>query len=93
VLLVFAAQENGDLLSLARRAGGVKKAKVPWRGWQANRRGCGTTIIELTGDPLAGQGMLRHKSLQTTLSFYKKKTPLATLKGVLMLSEAANKKD
>jgi integrase len=71
----------------------AKKAKVPWKGWQANRRGCGTAMIELTGDPLAGQGMLRHKSLQTTLSFYKKATPLATLKGVLMLSEAASKKD
>jgi integrase len=84
-----------DLRELGRRVirPAAKASKVKWTGFQSGRRGCATALIELTGDPLAGQGMMRHTSLQVTLAHYKKETPAATVKGVRMLSEAHGRKE
>lgn len=66
--------------------------KAEWKGLYAARRGGSTALVELTGDLLASQGLLRHKSLTTTALFYKKETPKATLDGMLLLEETAGKK-
>jgi hypothetical protein len=54
--------------------------------------GCGTALTELTGNLLGAQGMLRHKTMTTTASFYKKKTPLATLAGMKMLEAVGRRR-
>lgn len=67
-----------------------EKAKVKYRGFQAGRRGGATLLAELEG-PLASQGMLRHKTMATSLSFYVKKSNDVVVRGVKLL-DAANVK-
>ena len=49
-----------------------KGISVKWKGIYSGRRGAATNVIELTGDIALAQQLLRHKSANTTLTFYKK---------------------
>ena len=81
--------EPRDMNEYARR---VIKPLVPgWKGLYSGRRGCATALVELTGDVLAAQGMLRHKSMATLFEHYKRDTPAATVNGMKLLAKAAKK--
>jgi integrase len=63
-----------------------------WKGLYAGRRGGATILTQLTGNAIAAQGLLRHKSLATTLGFYKKETPEVTLAGMKLLEAATGRR-
>ena len=68
--------------------------KERYKGLYSARRGAATELTGLTGNLLSAQGMLRHKNIQTTAAFYKKETPLETLRGMKLLeAEVEKKKD
>lgn len=59
---------------------------VTWTGLYSGRRGACTAIVDLTGGNYAvAQGMLRHKSMTTTLNIYKKSIVPASLKAGMKL--------
>ncbi len=62
-----------------------------WKGLYAGRRGAGTILVGLTGNLIAAQELLRHKSPVTTGLHYKLKTQDALATGMKLLGEAANK--
>jgi integrase len=62
-----------------------KVGATAWKGLYAGRRGAGTTLVELTGNLVAAQELLRHKSLTTTAMFYKKRTQTALSSGMKLL--------
>ena len=68
----------------------LAKKKVVWKGLYAGRRGAGTALVELTGNLVAAQELLRHKSLTTTAQFYKKRTQTALTSGMKLLEAAAS---
>ncbi len=64
---------------------------VPWKELYAGRRGAITAVIDLTnGNYAAGQELARHKSMKTTLDFYKKQTESALANGMRLLEAAAS---
>ena len=66
-----------------------KKSGVMWKGLYAGRRGAATAIIGLTnGNYAAAQELLRHKSMNTTLQFYKKQTKSAVADGLKIMQKA-----
>jgi integrase len=69
----------------------LDKKGLAWKGLYAGRRGAGTMLVELTGNLVAAQELLRHKSLTTTAQFYKKRTQSALTNGMKLLEAAANK--
>jgi integrase len=71
----------------------LKAKNVVWKELYAGRRGAGTAVIELTnGNYAAAQELLRHKSMNTTLAFYKKQTESALMSGMKLLEAAASPK-
>jgi integrase len=64
---------------------------LKWKGLYAGRRGAGTMLVELTGNLVAAQELLRHKSMTTTAQFYKKRTRTALSSGMKLLEAAATK--
>lgn len=68
-----------------------KPSRVTWKGLYAARRGAGTVLVDLTGNLVAAQELLRHKSLTTTANFYKKQTQNALPNGMRLLEAAAGK--
>ncbi len=69
----------------------LAEKKITWKGLYAGRRGAGTMLVELTGNLVAAQELLRHKSLTTTAMFYKKRTQSALTNGMKLLEAAAAK--
>jgi integrase len=69
----------------------LEKKGLTWKGLYAGRRGAGTMLVELTGNLVAAQELLRHKSLTTTATFYKKRTQSALSSGMKLLEAAATK--
>jgi integrase len=67
----------------------AKLGGAAWKGLYAGRRGAGTVLVELTGNLVAAQELLRHKSLTTTAAFYKKRTQTALSSGMKLLEEKA----
>jgi integrase len=55
------------------------------------RRGGATALVEMSGNLVGAQGLLRHKSMTTTAMFYKKSTPLETIRQVKLLEAKAQK--
>lgn len=49
-----------------------EKSTVEWKALYSGRRGACTAVIESTSRAEIAQALLRHKSMQTTLDFYKK---------------------
>jgi integrase len=66
----------------------VAKAQLKWDGLYAGRRGAATALVGLTGNLVAAQELLRHKSLTTTALFYKKQTSRSLMDGLKLLEGA-----
>lgn len=65
--------------------------QVEWKGLYAGRRGAGTILVDLTGNLVAAQELLRHKSLTTTALHYKKKTQNSLVNGMRLLEREVGK--
>jgi len=63
----------------------LDKAKLPWRGFHAGRRGLGTKLRELTGNSTAAKNVLRHSGEVVTQQHYEKALPEEALKGMKLL--------
>lgn len=50
----------------------LKQRNILWRGLYAGRRSAATLLVQLTGNAVAAQYILRHKNLSTTTTFYVK---------------------
>jgi integrase len=70
----------------------VLHSKNKWRGLYAGRRGAATMLLQLTGNALASQQMLRHKSGSgVTARHYLKALPEALLQGARLIEDAVSK--
>ena len=87
---VFPNQDGGvpinirDYVVTVLRPAVGKKA---WKGLYAFRRGAGTILTELTGNPIAAQQLLCHMDLSTTMRHYIKTKRTALAEGIQMLDE------
>jgi uncharacterized membrane protein YfbV (UPF0208 family) len=64
----------------------VLKAKnIAWHGLYAGRRGAATLLVQLTGNAVASQYVLRHKNLSTTTAFYVKPVREEAVEGLRLL--------
>jgi integrase len=71
----------------------LKKKKIAWHGLYAGRRAAATLLVQLTGNAVAAQFVLRHKNLATTTTFYVKPIQTAGVEGMKLVEEAlANRK-
>jgi len=61
-----------------------------WHGWYSLRRGVATQLTAITRDPMAAKGLLRHSSVNTTLSHYIKDVPETTLEAMKLLETVCN---
>jgi integrase len=66
---------------------------LEWQGYYSLRRGIATQLNTITRDPMAAKGLLRHSSVNTTLTHYIKTVPEVTANGMAqvehLFSEAA----
>jgi len=71
----------------------LKEKKIAWHGLYAGRRAAATLLVQLTGNAVAAQFVLRHKNLSTTTLFYVKPVQTAGVEGMKLVEEAlANRK-
>ncbi|MGE5052541.1 MAG: tyrosine-type recombinase/integrase [Acidobacteriota bacterium] len=61
--------------------------KKHWKGLYAFRRGAGTVVTQITGNPLAAQQLLRHLDLSTTMRHYLKEDRAALEEAVQLMDE------
>jgi integrase len=66
----------------------LKKKKIAWHGLYAGRRAAATLLVQLTGNAVAAQFVLRHKNLSTTTAFYVKPVQTAGVEGMKLVEEA-----
>lgn len=80
----------GDPINIRDYVVGVLRpavGKKHWKGLYAFRRGAGTILTELTGNPIAAQQALCHMDLSTTMRHYIKTKRTALAEGIQMLDE------
>jgi integrase len=80
----------GDPINIRDFVVGVLRpavGKKHWKGLYAFRRGAGTILTELTGNPIAAQQALCHMDLSTTMRHYIKTKRTALAEGIQMLDE------
>ena len=65
----------------------LKKKKITWHGLYAGRRSAATLLVQLTGNAVASQYVLRHKNLATTTAFYVKPVQTAGVGGMRLMEE------
>jgi len=66
--------------------------KLKWKGLYAGRRGAATMLLQLTGNALASQQLLRHKpGSAVTARHYLKAVPEALLAGTKLVEDAVSK--
>jgi integrase len=71
----------------------LDKKGIQWHGLYAGRRAAATLLVQLTGDAIAAQYVLRHKNLSTTTAFYVKPVQTAAVAGMKLVEETlANRK-
>jgi len=71
----------------------LKKKGIEWHGLYAGRRSAATLLVQLTGNAVASQYVLRHKNLATTTAFYVKPVQTAAVDGMKLVEEVlANRK-
>jgi integrase len=71
----------------------LKKKGIKWHGLYAGRRSAATLLVQLTGNAVASQYVLRHKNLATTTAFYVKPVQTAAVEGMKLVEETlANRK-
>lgn len=63
----------------------VKSKNIKWNGLYAGRRGAATLLVQLTGNAVASQYVLRHKNIATTQAFYVKPVQTAAVDGLKLL--------
>jgi integrase len=81
---------NGDPINIRDYVVAVLRpavGKKHWKSLYAFRRGAGTILTELTGNPIAAQQMLCHLDLSTTMRHYIKTKRSALAEGIQMLDE------
>jgi len=61
--------------------------RVSWHGYYAFRRGIATLASSVARDPMAAKGLLRHKSVNTTLTHYIKDVPQVTENAMTLVEE------
>lgn len=64
----------------------LKKKGLKWHGLYA-RRSAATLLVQLTGNAVAAQFVLRHKNLATTTAFYIKPVQTAAVEGMRLVEE------
>lgn len=69
----------------------LERARLPWKGFHAGRRGLGTQLRALTGNSNAGRDVLGHSTTQVTEAHYEHAMPEEALKGMKLLEEKAGK--
>jgi integrase len=70
----------------------VTAQKLKWKGLYAGRRGAATMLLQLTGNALASQQLLRHKpGSAVTARHYLKAVPEALLAGTKLVEDAVEK--
>lgn len=83
---VFPNQSREDPINIRDYVVAVLRPSIPgWKSLYAFRRGAGSILTELTGNPIAAQQMLRHLDLTTTIRHYIKTNRSALAEGVQML--------
>jgi integrase len=60
---------------------------LEWQGYYSLRRGIATQLNTITRDPMAAKGLLRHSSVNTTLTHYIKSVPEITANGMAQLEQ------
>jgi len=70
----------------------LKSKKILWHGLYAGRRGAATLLVQLTGNAVAAQYVLRHKNLMTTTAFYAKPVQTAAVEGLRLVEETLAKR-
>lgn len=60
---------------------------LAWQGYYALRRGIATQLNTITRDPMAAKGLLRHSSVNTTLTHYIKSVPEVTANGMAQVEQ------
>jgi integrase len=71
----------------------VKSKNIKWNGLYAGRRGAATLLVQLTGNAVASQYVLRHRNIATTQAFYVKPVQTAAVEGLRLLeSKLAERK-
>ena len=66
----------------------LRKKKIAWHGLYAGRRSAATLLVQLTGNAVASQYVLRHKNLATTTAFYVKPVQTAAVEGMRLMEES-----
>jgi integrase len=71
----------------------LKSTNIAWHGLYAGRRGAATLLVQLTGNAVASQYVLRHKNIATTQAFYVKPVQTVAVEGLRLLeSKLAERK-
>jgi integrase len=65
----------------------LKPKNIKWHGLYAGRRSAATLLVQLTGNAVAAQYVLRHKNLSTTTGFYVKPVQSAALEGLKLVED------
>jgi hypothetical protein len=60
---------------------------LTWHGYYAFRRGIATLTSSVSRDPMAAKGLLRHTSVNTTLTHYIKDVPEVTENAMNLVEE------
>ncbi len=60
---------------------------VVWHGYYAFRRGIATLASSVARDPMAAKGLLRHTSVNTTLTHYINDAPQVTQNAMALVEE------
>jgi integrase len=63
----------------------LRSKSIAWHGLYAGRRGAATLLVQLTGNAVASQYVLRHKNIATTQAFYVKPVQTAAVEGLRLL--------
>ena len=66
---------------------------LEWQGFYSLRRGIATKLTAMTRDPMAAKGLLRHSSVNTTLTHYIKDVPEVTANGMAQVEELFSELD
>ncbi len=65
----------------------LEPKKIKWHGLYAGRRAAATLLVQLTGNAVASQYVLRHKNLASTTAFYVKPVRDAALDGLQQVED------
>lgn len=87
---VFSSNRGGRPLNISQFAQRViarvlKSKNIQWHGLYAGRRCAATLLVQLTGNAVASQYVLRHKNIATTQAFYVKPVQRAAIDGLRLL--------